>query len=335
VGNLHISGGTSGQVLATDGAGNLSWATAGGGASLPLANGTSNVNIPAINGNVTISAAGNANIFTVTGTGANVTGTLNVTGNLVSANISSGNIAATGQIITSNNIQGNNVTSSNAMTVGANLQVFGKSNLNAVGNVTITGGTSGQVLTTNGSGVLSWATPAAAPLANGTSTVSIPVINGNVEIKSGSNTWAFANTGILNTPTGAETQILASNADLTIRAIETVGSRGTVSLQSANNFTANNLFSSFTATTLKAVITAYAGGSASGTARNWEFQPEGGLVSPVLTVGTMPFPEPGKRAFASDSSLTATNNFGASVIGQGGGPFTVPVWSDGTDWYIG
>lgn len=31
VGNLHISGGSTGQVLATDGAGNLSWVTGGGG----------------------------------------------------------------------------------------------------------------------------------------------------------------------------------------------------------------------------------------------------------------------------------------------------------------
>lgn len=31
VGNVHITGGTNGQVLTTDGAGNLSWATGGGG----------------------------------------------------------------------------------------------------------------------------------------------------------------------------------------------------------------------------------------------------------------------------------------------------------------
>jgi hypothetical protein len=47
----------------------------------PLANGNSNVNIPAANGNVNISAVGNANIVVVTGTGANITGTLNISGN--------------------------------------------------------------------------------------------------------------------------------------------------------------------------------------------------------------------------------------------------------------
>lgn len=46
-----------------------------------LANGNSNVNIATANGNVTIAAVGNTTM-TVTGTGANITGTLNVTGNI-------------------------------------------------------------------------------------------------------------------------------------------------------------------------------------------------------------------------------------------------------------
>jgi len=46
-----------------------------------VSNGNSNVNIPAANGNVNISAVGNANILVVTGTGANIAGTLNTTGN--------------------------------------------------------------------------------------------------------------------------------------------------------------------------------------------------------------------------------------------------------------
>jgi len=48
----------------------------------PHANGNSNVNIPNANGNVNISAAGNANIAVITGTGVNVAGTLNATGNI-------------------------------------------------------------------------------------------------------------------------------------------------------------------------------------------------------------------------------------------------------------
>jgi hypothetical protein len=63
-----------------------------------LANGNSNVNIPAANGNVTISVSGNANILVATGTGVNVAGTLNATGN---ANV--GNLG-TAQVLASANV---------------------------------------------------------------------------------------------------------------------------------------------------------------------------------------------------------------------------------------
>ena len=41
----------------------------------------------------------------------------------------------------------------------------------------------------------------------------------------------------------------------------------------------------------------------------------------------------GARAFILDGNLTAAGNFGAQVSGGGGN--SVPVWSDGTNWYIG
>jgi hypothetical protein len=41
----------------------------------------------------------------------------------------------------------------------------------------------------------------------------------------------------------------------------------------------------------------------------------------------------GARAFVNDGNLVASGNFGAQV--SGGGANTVPIWSDGTNWYIG
>ena len=41
----------------------------------------------------------------------------------------------------------------------------------------------------------------------------------------------------------------------------------------------------------------------------------------------------GARAFVNDGNLVASGNFGAQVIG--GGSNVVPVWSNGTNWYIG
>ena len=86
--------GSAGQFLSSTGTG-LDWVTLSANS---ISNGNSNVRVAA-NGNVTVSAIGNANVFTVTGTGANVAGTLDVTGNVTVANITAnatvnlGNIA--------------------------------------------------------------------------------------------------------------------------------------------------------------------------------------------------------------------------------------------------
>jgi hypothetical protein len=83
----------------------------GGNLLGPYANGNSNVNIPAANGNVNISAVGNANILVVTGTGANITGTANISGNLVS-----GNINATNGNLSVANVSGNIILGNSAIT---------------------------------------------------------------------------------------------------------------------------------------------------------------------------------------------------------------------------
>jgi hypothetical protein len=66
-----------------------------------ISNGTSNVSIPASGGNVNLVAAGNTSLV-VTATGANITGTLNATGN---ANV--GNIGATNANLTALTTSGN------------------------------------------------------------------------------------------------------------------------------------------------------------------------------------------------------------------------------------
>ncbi len=81
--------GTAGQVLSSDGNGNLVFATL---STSELVNGNSNIIVSA-NGNVSTSVAGNANVLVITGNSANLTGNMSVTGNLsVSGNISNANI---------------------------------------------------------------------------------------------------------------------------------------------------------------------------------------------------------------------------------------------------
>jgi len=123
VGNIIITGGSSGYVLSTNGSGNLSWVAQSGGGSSNISNGNSNVSIATANGNITFSAVGNANIMTITGTGVNVAGTFNTTGNVTLS--------------------------------GANVS------LGAVGNVKITGGSNTYLLSTDGAGNLSWTAPPA------------------------------------------------------------------------------------------------------------------------------------------------------------------------------
>jgi len=77
IGNVKISGGTAGQVLSTDGAGNLTFVTTATSGS--IFNGTSNVAIPVANGNVIAAVAGTT-ILTITTAGANLVGNLSVGG---------------------------------------------------------------------------------------------------------------------------------------------------------------------------------------------------------------------------------------------------------------
>jgi hypothetical protein len=166
VGNLKITGGTVDYVLRTDGAGNLSWVaqSGGGGGGSSISNGSSNVNIATSGGEVTTSVAGNANVLVITGTGANVNGYANITGNVALS--------------------------------GANVS------LGAVGNLKITGGTVDYVLRTDGAGNLSWVAQSGgggggSSISNGNSNVNIPTANGNI------NLTAVGNTTMVVTGTGA------------------------------------------------------------------------------------------------------------------------------------
>lgn len=168
-----------------------------------LQNGTSNVAIVS-GGNVTLGVAGSTRV-TATSSGANVTGTLGVSGNISSGNlttggvlsvtgnanvgnlstngvvsatgnITGGNLIAVNSVVATGNVSGGNLTtggnlfvdgnitagntSTERLTVTGNVSLTGSNvSLGAVGNVKITGGTSGFVVITDGAGNLSFANP--------------------------------------------------------------------------------------------------------------------------------------------------------------------------------
>ena len=137
-GNVYANSGIiKAQYLQGDGS-NLTNLSAG----IILVNGNSNVSIPTANGNINMSAVGNANVVVITGTGVNVAGTITATGT-ITGNFS-GNVTTAAQ---------GNITSLGTLT---GLTVNGTANLGAVGNVKITGGSSNGYLFTDGAGNLTF-----------------------------------------------------------------------------------------------------------------------------------------------------------------------------------
>jgi hypothetical protein len=143
VANVHITGGTNGQYLQTDGSGTLSWSTVSTGAASNISNGNSNVNIPSANGNINFTAVGNT-VMIITGTGVNVAGTLNtgsgiITGNgnglssIVGANVTGqvGNSLVSGTVYTNAQPNITSVGTLTELSVSGN-GVFG-------GNLTVNG----------------------------------------------------------------------------------------------------------------------------------------------------------------------------------------------------
>jgi hypothetical protein len=213
VGNVIITGGSSGFYLQTNGSGNLTWAAVPSGNG--IANGTSNVSIPAINGNVNTSVGGTPNVLVVTTTGANVAGTLNATGNANVLNLGTAQVLATANVTTpqliANIANGTAPLLVNSQTVVANLNADLLDGYNtataATANTVAVRDTNGNLSANffigNGSQLTGLNTDR---ISNGTSNVSIPASGGNVNIV------AAGNTTVVVTGTGAN---IAGTANVT------------------------------------------------------------------------------------------------------------------------
>ena len=323
VGNVTITGGTSGQVLSTNGSGGLSFISV---SSSGISNGTSNVNIPTVNGNVNLTAGGNTSLV-VTATGANVSGNFDVTGNLVAGNISTG-AGSGGNITGANLVSANfftgtlttaaqpNITSigsligltvSNATGI-VNFTTTANVTLGAVANLHISGGTSGQVLSTDGSGGLSFVTINSSGISNGTSNINIPTVNGNVDITSAGNTT------MVITGTGAN---VAGNFDvtgnLTAGNITTAGSAGNIT--GANNISANTFTSIITTGTAPFVVTsttqvANLNVATSGTA----VAVTGNAQANITSVGTLTSLDVTGNISGGNISTAGTANVGTLIV---------------------
>jgi hypothetical protein len=196
----------------------------------------------------------------------------------------------------------------------ANLVVSGESNLGPVGNVIITGGTTGQVITTDGSGNLSFTTITvtsnrAAVMPYVISTGDSYIVEENfqglfyepIDIEG-----EFEVDGILVDLSGA-----VANANYATNA-------GTVASSSQPNITSVGTLTSLNVSGNTVVGNISTTGVIKSTATTVDLLPS------AVTVGA------GARSFVTDANTTTF----LARVGSGGSN-AVPVVSDGTIWIVG
>jgi hypothetical protein len=179
--------------------------------------GGTGVNVSSSSGNFTINigqpvGTGNSVQFLALSTNTTIQATGNITG---------GNLVTAGQVVATGNITGGNLkTSSTTINTGItsngniNFTSSGNISLGAVANLHVTGGSNGQVLSTDGAGNLSFIslTSASANFAN---------YAGNVTVASQPN---ITSTGTLTSLTVSGTTTLSGNANLTTSPNVSLGS---------------------------------------------------------------------------------------------------------------
>ena len=208
IANLKVSGGTSGQLITTDGAGNLSFSSLSNGAAIE--SGTSNIRFGGTNGPVLISVGGIANVANVTSSGINVTGIVNATtinatsmqtsagftagGTVTAANLhSTANVSAAGNVLAGNVIATSNVNAV-GMSLSGNATVgnitatanIGAGNLSVTSNITSGNLTTGTISATGiaATGTISSTgnVNAANSLITGTASVAGNIVANNISV---------------------------------------------------------------------------------------------------------------------------------------------------------
>lgn len=255
--------------------------------------------------------------------------------------------------------------------LGGYVEIQGGQSANAAGGfVRIVGGqglNGGEANLIGGVGIAG--SGGAVNIAGGTSSNGLAEY-GNVNITSGASTWTFDNTGNLTFP-GGDAAIVPDQSGTTAFqgaantgvVITSSGNVGSVTMSWVDRTT--DLANARTASmTLNSAGTANAQIQVANLSANsintWTFGANGNLITPgsIVTAGgsggnitganiitantivTTPVAlanltaVAGARAFVNNANLAASaNTFGAQISGSGSN--TVPVWSDGTNWYIG
>jgi len=139
--NLAVTGNISAGNVLTNNllyANGVAWSF-GGGAS--ISNGNSNVNIATSGGNINFSADGTANVMTITGTGANINGYANISGNVNAGNANLGNLVTANYFTGDGGLLSNIAPSSSLVSGNSNVKVSTSSDIsfsmNGTSNVVV------------------------------------------------------------------------------------------------------------------------------------------------------------------------------------------------------
>jgi hypothetical protein len=280
-----------------------------------IVNGSSNVDITNTNGNVTIGVDGVSNVLVVTSTGTNVAGTINATGNITAGNLESVNLLI-------NRISSDDST---AITVLDGLSVHG--DIDVIGDISATGNATGAnlIISIGGKIRADFSTAVAAgrtvfqtSVANN-ATILTAIPNGT-GLAAGLVAYNSSNT--VNFVSGA---ILANATAISIRSSNIGNAAPLPILVETGNvvratFDINGnvgIGNTAPVDVLSVTGNAYVSGA---------------VITPPTALANLTAVS-GARAFINNANLVALGNFGA-LVGSGGAN-VVPVWSNGTNWYIG
>ena len=202
-----------------------------------------------------------------------------------------------------------NISGTNQSLTG-NLTVTGKSNLGNVGNVSITGGQSGYIISTDGSGNLNFISPSAtqspAPMPTYVASGDVLTISANYQ-------------GIFGYPITIDGQIVVDGILIDVNdATIPGGTINTVQFNDGTQLTGTASFNFVSTTGILSVPNITTTGVVKTTAMTYNQLPLAGVAGP------------GARSFITDANTTT---FLAQV--GAGGSNAVPVVSNGSFWMVG
>ena len=202
-----------------------------------------------------------------------------------------------------------NISGANASLTG-NLSVTGKSNLGNIGNVNIIGGSSGYIISTDGSGNLNFVSPSStqspAPMPTYVANGDTLTISANYQ-------------GLFGYPITVDGDIVVDGVLIDVNAATIPGGNiNTVQFNNGVQLTGTSTFTFIDSTGVLSVPNITTTGVVKTTATTYSGLPLAG------TAGA------GARAFITDANTTT---FLATVIG--GGSNAVPVVSNGSTWIVG